>query len=166
MRSAAGPSQRPSEDAARPAVQWERTSAPARRRVYRSLAMVVLVFAAMVTLTVLTRDVQDIEYCRRELQFAVARLAQNRDALPLVLPQRSPREALVSHYRYRPFNVSLLEAIRPIGVACCEDRHRLLLRRDGRHVLLHDGTRYIIQWVDEATFQASAETWGLATLER
>lgn len=145
-----------------PAGLLERESRRRRRSVYRSLALIALVLAAMVVLTVLTRDVQDVDYCRRELQYAIGRLSQNREALPLVLPQRNPRDSLVSHYRYRPFNTTLLQASSPVGIACCDERHRLLLRPDGRNVLLFDGARYDVIWMAEADFQARAESLGLA----
>jgi len=146
-----------------------------RRRVWRSLAVFVIVTAAMVVLSMAQRDYQAVQACRDRLEFTRGQLQEllaHGTVAPLELPMpghsteaggtpapRKPAEdpfVARAHYFYNARYARQPDRKDPVGVCCCEAPHHLYLRPDGRHVIVFDGQRYSLGWLSEAEFQRRA----------
>ncbi len=145
-----------------------RTLGQRRRRVWRSVLLVVLLTLVMVMLSVMNRDQQAIDSCRERMEYAVREFQRQFDehgisptALPL--PQDTPdaaarmREHVLYNYLYTE------SALTEVGVCCCRYPHSRLFQPAGRHVItfnVRDG-RYLLRWVKEEEFRQKADDLGL-----
>lgn len=142
-----------------------RVVATRKRKVARLVAVVVVVTAAIVLLSIANRDEQSVSRCRRDLEYAVEQFRQRAGegvGLPRELPRRADAGARVEyHYHYVPRNVLRERPGAPLGVVCCVQRHRLYFDSDGRHVVTYDGQAFEIRWMTEEEFAARADALGL-----
>lgn len=149
-------------------VAMERASlhvmAQRRRKILRGSAVVALLVAAMILLSVATRDIQDMRRCCAQLEFIREKLGPvtASNSLPFKLPQPDdPRTALVGHYRYMPSNASLPRGDHPVAIVCCDRPHSMMIRPDGRYALVLEGSSYKIKWMTESDFAAAANQLGI-----
>lgn len=134
-----------------------------RRRVLRTVLTLSGILVVMVLITMATRDAQNVNLCRVQVDVAID--AFNRVGtgdLPLLLPKSAAGPASVrDHYAYTPTNTALIEKIRPVAVCVCAHPHPLFLRAQGRHLILFDGSCYYVEWITERELQPRAERLGL-----
>lgn len=152
----------PSEQVAR------RTLGMRRRRVWRSVGLVVLLTLAMVILSVMNRDQQSIDACRERMTFAVGEFQRQLDergispsALPLPEGDADARERFRGHVLY---NVLYTGSSRTeVGVCCCQEPHDRLFMPPGRHVIVFNvrQRRYELRWMTEEEFVRRADELGL-----
>lgn len=152
----------PSEQVAR------RTLRQRRRRVWRSIALVIVLMLAMVVLSILNRDQQEIDACRERMAFATQefqRLYDERGTTPSALPlpegDAEARDRIRSHVLY---NVLYTKSSRTeVGVCCCQAPHDPLFLPPGRHVIVFNVRegRYDLRWMSEDEFVRQADDLGL-----
>lgn len=157
-----------------------RTLRERRRRVWRSMAGVLVITLGMLVLLVINRDNQAIRSCRSRMEFARAELQRLHDdgsLPPRVLPWPAPVEGVrgqsrarvtaSGHVHYDPFHSTRFGAASRVGVCCCKKPHTRLFFSDGRHVVIYDVQQgqYELQWMDEARFAQEAEGLGLRVPE-
>lgn len=137
------------------------------RRIIRGFAVFIVGMAALVILSLATRDGQELHRCEANLQFAADQFNRTpQSGLPFVLPQPTEGSLLQnryrqSHFRYLPSNRELAATIKPVGICQCERPHDLFLREDGRHVMVFDGAKYEVRWMPEAEFASRAASLAL-----
>jgi hypothetical protein len=140
-----------------------RTMKQRQRRVWRNLLTFAAITALMVVLVMARRDQQDVGRCLETMRF-VATALQNEvsqpGGVPVNMPHPQTEGAMTrSHYHY---SLNTARALRPegggpeLGIACCDQPHRLFTRTDGRYVVLGDGRTFHVQWMNEDEFQRRA----------
>ncbi len=173
----------PAPAAASPAALTERaawrTMRERRRRVVRNVLKVGVLLVLILVLSIVTRNQQDVDGCRRRME-AAARWYQEQVNLGHGVPNVFPppidtvdMKRLSEHafFRYNyvgatPTTVSSSPTIVAVGVCRCRNAHERILQASGRHILVYDSRRdpehpygsYRVLWKDEQEFKALEPT--------
>ena len=146
-----------------------RTIGERRRRIVRSVAVFVLVTAAIVVLVMARRDQEALAKSKRVFEF-IQRSFQDKfvtAALPALLPMptdetRDATLAMRDSICYAPAAKYQREPNRPQVAVCYHYKPlRLFLRPAGRHVVLFDGHDYSLVWMAETEVQQRAAELGI-----
>lgn len=154
-----------------------RTLRERRRRVWRGLALFVVVVIGMVVVSIVNNDEANIRTCRGRLELICQSLQEAADRgqpVPQQLPlppardddRQAQREAAVVRYHvhYDAFGFERAKAgQREAGLACCRWPHTRLIGVSGRHVIVFDTARrrYEVRWLEESAFRRDARRLGL-----
>jgi len=147
-----------------------------RRRVWRSVLVMLTVSAVMVAVVVMNRDEAAIRSCAQRMEAARQVFqAQYDQGLPppatLPLPtegvdaaeRRLMVQELQSHVYYDALFTRRRGTSPEVGVCCCREMHDRLIGPDGRHVLVFNTQtgKYVVLWLHEAEFDKRASELGL-----
>lgn len=146
-------------------------------RVWRSIALFVVVTLAMIVLSIMNRDEAAIRSCETRMEVAAEALQAMYDRgrpIPPTLPlpedagpngERQQRVIqLRGHVYFNVFHSPHTNPARNVGVCCCRWPHTRLVGQSGRHVIVFDPNqqRYIVRWFDETEFEQLAPELGLS----
>ena len=154
----------------------QRTLRERRRRVWRNVALMVVVTIGMVVLTLLNRDAQALRSCRDHMEYAVGVFQErhDKDEPPLSLlplPEQAGRGdpaerqllAWRDHTHYNALYFARAGISREVGVCCCLHPHSRFFQPAGRYVVVLDAARgkYELRWMNEDEFRRRAGDLGL-----
>lgn len=151
-------------------VAW-RTLFERRRRVWRSVLLVLILSLAMIVLSIVNRDQQEVDGCRQRMEYAVAEFQRQYDekglsptAVPLPEGTGELADRLRAHIHYNWFYTE--SPHEEVGVCCCRHPHTRLFLPAGRHVITFSvrQRKYKLTWMNEDEFVRRAEALGLRLL--
>lgn len=135
-----------------------------RKRFWRRIVIFVVVMAAMVLAVLASRDTQHLRAVQKEGAMLADALQENyarQQELPLLFPIfKEPYEELHRRYFFNMFYAYQQEWRKQVGVCCLKDPVRFFVLTEGRLFVLFDGKHFSSQWMNEADFQAAAESLG------
>ncbi len=126
--------------------------------------MLVLILAAMVVVSLVNRDTQQIRNEREKGKLIAAALQEDfepRRQPPLRFPDVPTLSRERNRYYFNLFYADRKKLYSEVGVCCLKTPVRLFVRAEGRIVILYDGDQYRSQWIPEAEFCARAVELGL-----
>jgi hypothetical protein len=148
-----------------------RTLRERRRRVWRTLVLLVLVLVGMVVLTIMKHDEELIGDCRKRMTSTCKIFQDAYDAgQPLPYPQRLDEQitGFRGHCYYDLFQFERNRAaVSEAGVCCCRWPHTRLIGPSARFVIVFVNSpdphqrRYVVHELDERTFRSKCRAWGL-----
>jgi len=154
-----------------------------RRRIWRNIIFFIVATVAMVVLALLNRDHQDVMQSQRVMAYVLAECqAAATRSLPPNLPSSMPKPPSITdaewfgheegegrlrnRFLYLPANAGRASPAQPLVVCCDDPAVHLLLRADGRHVVLFDGRAFQMRWMDEPEFSARSAALGVHVSEK
>lgn len=141
-----------------------------KRRVWRSLLLVVVVTGAIVYLSLLQRDAQSRRGAEREsrqIAAAFERMRQATGALPERVPPLERRSADTwKAYYFNPAYTRRAERGETTGVVCPRSDLRMYLGPSGRYVVLFRNGAFESQWMPAEEFRQSAARLGFGPVLR
>ena len=126
--------------------------------------MLALILAAMVVVSLINRDTQQIREEREKGELIAAALQEDfesRHRPPLRFPDAAALSRDRGRYYFNLFYTDRKKWHSEVGVCCLKTPVRLFVRTEGRIVILYDGKQYRSQWVPEIEFCARAAELGL-----
>jgi hypothetical protein len=143
-----------------------RVMAERRWRLWRRLAVIVVVSAVIVLLALLQRDTQsrrgferDAERLAAEFEGELARRGVPPDIF--LFAQRDD-PAIAEFYFNTSYSLRFGDG-EAVGVCCMRAPLGLFLQEDGRYVILFDGKSFAVRWMTESEFRSRAPELGLAS---
>lgn len=135
-----------------------------KRRVWRSLLLVVVVTGVIVYLAMLQRDTQSRRGAEREAQRIVAafqRMRQATGALPERVPPLERRSADTwNAYYFNPAYTRRAERGETTGVVCPREDLRMYLGGSGRYVVVFRNGDFEAHWMSAEEFRSAAARLG------
>ena len=143
-----------------------RTLSQRRKRLWRRIAILVIVTIVMVLVALLNRDTQHLRE-QRKLGQKIADALQEDYAsrgnwAPLGFPLDEGLKGQGQRYYFNIF----YDGREKVGVCCLKKPVRFFVRTEGRIVILFDGEHFSSRWMPESEFRAKAGQLGFGDLLR
>ncbi len=130
-----------------------------RKRLWRRLAVFVVVAVVMILAALHNRDTQQLRVERKKGR-VVATVLQEEYSSRLGPPLMFPSTQELSKERKRYYFNMFYDSQGKVGVCCLKKPVRFFVRTDGRIVILFDGEHFNSQWMPESEFRTKAKDLG------